>query len=184
MAICETYAWRQHVTVGIYSHTTRIRRCDAYLMLVITHILSSKLVCIRCTYNLLKNHRVRNSTHSRWGKPPTAQPAAISCRNLPNDWRLGALPPMQLLQVHRVGLVDAQRRDRVGPAETLLTAAEEIHVFGECALPTTSSTNMRAIQCISLKPLCPQCECAHMRRVRASAVAALQAHLPSCTLQL
>lgn len=32
-------------------------------------------------------------------------------------------------QVHRVGLVDAQRKDRVGPAGELLNTAEEVHVY-------------------------------------------------------
>ncbi|CAM9681884.1 unnamed protein product, partial [Phaeothamnion confervicola] len=38
-------------------------------------------------------------------------------------------PVIGLRDLHRVGMVDAQRLDRVGPAAPLVSAAEEVHIY-------------------------------------------------------
>jgi hypothetical protein len=41
------------------------------------------------------------------------------------------------MQVNRLGLCDAQRRDRVGPAETLLETADEVTVIDATVIHET-----------------------------------------------
>jgi hypothetical protein len=58
------------------------------------------------------------------------------------------------MQVNRLGLCDAQRRDRVGPAETLLETADEVTVIHVTVINVTVQLVTVFSNC-----LCSGCHC-------------------------